>query len=54
MKGKGQYFFSQQSDNSNYNCEDLKVFRKYSKLMNLKLIENKKQTSINTFYSIAE
>jgi hypothetical protein len=47
-------FFSQQSDNSNYNCEDLKVFRKYLKLMNLKLIEDKKQTSINTFYSIAE
>ncbi|CAG8440020.1 17539_t:CDS:2 [Funneliformis caledonium] len=40
--------------NSNYNCEDLKVFRKYLKLMNLKLIEDKKQTSINTFYSIAE
>ncbi len=47
-------FFTQQSDNSNFDCEDLKVFRKYSKLMNLKLIESKKQTSINSFFVTAD
>ena len=47
-------FFIQQSDNSNFDCEDLKVFRKYSKLMNLKLIESKKQTSINFFFITAD
>ncbi len=30
------------------------IFRKYSKLINLKLIESKKQTSINSFFVIAD
>ncbi|GBB88910.1 hypothetical protein RclHR1_15510002 [Rhizophagus clarus] len=44
-------FFTQQPDNSVFNYEDLKIFNKYSKLMNVKLIESKKQTSIDSFFS---
>ena len=47
-------FFTQQLDDSNFDHKDLKVFRKYSKLMNLKLIENRKQTSINSFFTIID
>ena len=47
-------FFTQQSDDSNFDHKDLKVFRKYSKFMNLKLIENRKQTSINSFFTITD
>ncbi|CAB5323547.1 unnamed protein product [Rhizophagus irregularis] len=44
-------FFTQQSDHSGFCSEDLKIFNKYSKLMNVKLFESKKQTSIDSFFN---
>ncbi|CAB5101134.1 unnamed protein product [Rhizophagus irregularis] len=44
-------FFTQQSDHSGFCSEDLKIFNKYSKLMNVKLFESKKQTSIDFFFN---
>lgn len=47
-------FFTQQPDNSGFCYEDLKIFNKYSKLMNVKLVESKKQTSIDSFFTITD
>ncbi|CAB4384244.1 unnamed protein product [Rhizophagus irregularis] len=44
-------FFTQQSDHSGFCSKDLKIFNKYSKLMNVKLFESKKQTSIDSFFN---
>ena len=43
-------FFTQQPNNSGFRYEDLKIFNKYSKLMNIKLFDRKKQTSIDSFF----
>jgi hypothetical protein len=44
-------FFTQQPDNSGFCSKDLKIFNAYSKLMNVKLFESKKQTSIDSFFT---